>query len=136
MRFVSIGEACWWAALVLASGVAVHAHHSPVEFDRDREVEIRGVVTKLLWINPHVQIEVKSDDGVWIVESQSPRVMGLFGWSRDSLVIGESVTVIANPLREASERRTLGLWVEKENGTRLEIAWDPEVVREAIRSEA
>ena len=39
---------------------ALHAHHSTAEYDSATIVEARGEVTKVLWANPHVRLEIST----------------------------------------------------------------------------
>ncbi|HEY8518913.1 MAG TPA: DUF6152 family protein [Gammaproteobacteria bacterium] len=61
------------AALALLASAA-HAHHAfSAEFDINRPVELKGVVTKLEWTNPHswLHVDVREPDGTvtsWAVE--------------------------------------------------------------------
>ena len=72
------------SALALYSG-ASFAHHSPIVFDRTREVTIVGVVTEFKWSSPHSWIHLdvadeKGDVDNWGVEmdpASQPRARGL-----------------------------------------------------------
>ena len=85
--------------VILAAAVPVLAHHSfAAEYDRNKPVTITGAVTKVEWINPHARfhLDVKDDSGKtvnWEVELGSPAGLIRRGWTRNSLKIGESVTV-------------------------------------------
>ena len=66
-------------ALVCAAGspAALRAHHSTAEYDSANVVEAQGEITKVLWQNPHVRIEISTQrfDGVaepWLLEGQNP----------------------------------------------------------------
>jgi len=75
------------------------AHHSfEAEYDAKKPVEVKGTVTKLEWMNPHARfyIDVKDESGKvtnWNFELGSPNVLKRQGWSRDSLKVGDMVTV-------------------------------------------
>ena len=65
-RAVRIASA---TVLVLASGLGaatLRAHHSTADYDATTFVEARGEVTKVLWQNPHVRLEISTArfDGV------------------------------------------------------------------------
>ena len=80
-------------------GVQVAAHHSwTVEYDANKAVTVKGVVTKVEWTNPHTHIYVDSPDekGVvtsWNFEMASTLALERGGWSRRSLKVGEQVTI-------------------------------------------
>ena len=107
------------AALVSAAGVPqADAHHSIAMFDGRRVVRITGTVTGVRWINPHASIQLDADrgevpGGAWSVEMQAPSTLMAEGWSRESLAIGDRITLFANPPREgvASSAAQRGLYV-------------------------
>ena len=77
----------------------VLAHHSfAAEYDRNKPVTLTGPVTKIEWINPHARfhMDVKDSSGKlasWEIELGSPAGLIRRGWTRNSLKIGEQVTV-------------------------------------------
>jgi hypothetical protein len=79
------------------------AHHSfAAEFDGARRVSFQGVVTKVEWTNPHTYffVDVKNDAGRtvnWAFETAGPNLLARLGWKRDSLKVGDRVTVIGYP---------------------------------------
>jgi hypothetical protein len=85
--------------VLLATGAPLRAHHSAAAiYDETRIVTLQGVVTKIEWTNPHVFIfvDVKEANGQvvnWSFEGASP--IGLYrdGVHKDSLKIGDAVTV-------------------------------------------
>jgi hypothetical protein len=91
-------------AVILALGIlslpaAAIAHHAfAAEFDRDKPVTLAGKVTKIEWVNPHtwIHMEVTGKDGkavTWRVEGGAPNALMRRGWNRNSIKIGEQVTV-------------------------------------------
>jgi hypothetical protein len=79
--------------------VGVRAHHSfEAEYDSGKVVTISGTVTKLDWINPHafVVIDSKDETGTvrsYRVEMGPPYALQRGGWKRDTVKIGDRVTV-------------------------------------------
>jgi hypothetical protein len=85
--------------IVLSSQVALHAHHSfAAQYDRSNPVTLKGTVTKVEWMNPHIYfyVDVKEGDGTvvnWAIEGGNPSGLYRRGWKKDSLKIGDVVTV-------------------------------------------
>lgn len=93
-------SAAFTAALMLLMTIPRgQAHHSfAAEYDSNKQITVKGVVQKVAWVNPHayVYIEVKDESGkvtTWAFESLSPNALARQGWSRNSLKVGETVTV-------------------------------------------
>jgi hypothetical protein len=86
-------------AALLVGTVPLVAHHSfAAEYDASKPVELKGVVTRVEWTNPHARfyLDVKDETGQvtnWNLELASPNVLVRSGWSRTSLHIGDDVTV-------------------------------------------
>jgi hypothetical protein len=85
---------------VLAASVPSSAHHSfAAEFDSAKPIKLTGVVTKLEWTNPHVWFYINVKDPAtgqvtnWGAEMGPPHGLQRQGWRRDTLKIGEEVTV-------------------------------------------
>jgi hypothetical protein len=87
----------------------VLAHHSfSAEFDASKSVTLQGVVTRIDWANPHVYffIDVKDGNGVvanWGCETSGPNQLIRQGWRRDSMKVGDRVTVRGYLARDASK---------------------------------
>ena len=86
------------AAMVLGVSVA-RAHHSvAAEFDTNKPITFKGTIKKVDWTNPHIytSVETKSPDGktvVYRVEGGPPNALFRQGWRKDSLKVGDTVTV-------------------------------------------
>ena len=87
--------------VLLGASVPVLAHHSfAAEFDSAKPITLTGVVTKVEWMNPHTHfyIDVKDENGKvinWDLETGSPNGLSRQGWTRNSLKVGDTVTVQA-----------------------------------------
>jgi len=95
--------------VAMALAIPALAHHSfSAEFDGSKLIELKGVVTKIDWTNPHVYfyVDVKDDKGNttnWGCEAASPGSLHRQGWSRDSLKVGDQVIVGGYPARDGSK---------------------------------
>lgn len=93
--------AVWLGAAMLISGTSLLAHHSPSAiFDMKKKVSLKGSVTKVDWVNPHIVLymDAKGDDGSvesWKFESNPPRWFTKVGVGRADFAaaIGQTVTV-------------------------------------------
>ena len=89
------------AALSIALGAAttVMAHHSPSAiFDMKKLVTLKGTVTKVDWVNPHIVLfmDVKDDAGNivnWKFESNPPRWFTKVGVNRADFAAAMDKTV-------------------------------------------
>jgi hypothetical protein len=75
------------------------AHHSfAAEYDADRPLDVKGVVSKVEWTNPHARfyVDVTDPNGnvtTWNFELASPNALVRNGWTRKSINIGDRVSV-------------------------------------------
>jgi hypothetical protein len=75
------------------------AHHSfAAEFDAGQPINLKGTVTKIEWMNPHTYfyIDVAEPAGQtvnWGLEMGSPNGLMRAGWTRNTLKVGDVVTV-------------------------------------------
>jgi hypothetical protein len=104
----------------LGLGLSAHAHHSDAGLDLDNVITIDGTVRELSWRNPHVYFTVAATDDAgrpieWTVQMASVATVSRMGWSRDSLEVGDRVSVGAYPARDGrpyakflSIERTIG----------------------------
>jgi hypothetical protein len=87
-------------ASLCASALPAAAHHSfPAEYDASKTISLTGKVTKVEWTNPHIffYMDVKDEKTGevvnWALEMGSPNSLMRLGWKRDSLKVGDVVTV-------------------------------------------
>jgi len=83
------------------------AHHSPAaKFDPAKPVTLTGVVTQIDWLNPHVHILMNAQGTNpptnWAIELESVVDLRRSGWTRDTLKIGDAVTVQGMAARDGT----------------------------------
>ena len=75
------------------------AHHSfEAEYDFNKTIKATGVVTKMEWMNPHAHfyVDIKDESGKvvnWNFELGAIPVLLKQGWRKDSLKVGDQVTI-------------------------------------------
>lgn len=112
------------AALAAALAAPAFAHHSRANFDMDREIDFTGVIKEFSWRNPHAYLVVEGvgDSGQTVeytFEMNSTPVMARYGWTRESVAVGDHVTVRGNPDRDAAKRFAYTTVVVTEDGREL-----------------
>jgi hypothetical protein len=94
--------------LLMLATAPIFGHHSvSAEFDVNRQSTYAGVVTRVEWSNPHIYFYVDVQDANqkvtnWAFEGAGPNTLARLGWLRDSLKVGDRVTVIAYPARDGA----------------------------------
>lgn len=87
------------AALSIAAAAPTQAHHAfSAEFDSKQPLEIKGVVTKTKWVNPHswIYLDVADADGSvtnWGFEFGSPSSLLRLGLTKATLHVGTPVLI-------------------------------------------
>jgi len=98
------------AALMIAATPALLAHHSfAAEYDSKKPVTLKGVVTRVEWMNPHVYFYVdvtdeKGNTANWALEMGPPNGLQKSGWNRNTMKIGDEVTVEGTLAKDGSKQ--------------------------------
>jgi hypothetical protein len=108
-------------SLSVAFAPGVLAHHSAAAFDTQQEVKATGKVTAFTFRNPHVYMTllVKKADGstgVLEVEAGAASVLNPLGFNKDSIAVGDMVTIVGNPARAKPDTLMLGKDLYKGDG--------------------
>ena len=96
-------------AVVLTGSARLSAHHSfAAEYDASKTISLTGSVNKIEWTNPHARfhVDVKEADGTtasWELELGSPNTLIRYGWARDTMKIGDMVSIEGYLARDGSK---------------------------------
>jgi len=83
----------------VAAAVPLLAHHSfAAEYDGNAKLTLKGTVTKVDWMNPHIWVYIDAKDEAgkmihWQCEGGPPNSLTRNGWTKDALKIGDEVTI-------------------------------------------
>jgi hypothetical protein len=118
---LAVVAACTGLLLSVAPVVAHHAFAA--EFDINRPLKLRGIVTEMEWVNPHswIHIDVKAADGKivrWMIEGGSPNALLRLGMNKSALPAGSEVVVEGFQARDGSNR-AVGQFVAFADGRKL-----------------
>jgi hypothetical protein len=100
-------------AAALSAGTAAYAHHSyGATYDVSKEAKLEGKIVQFVYRNPHsfVTVETKTKDGLvqrWAVEWSGTSQLSTAGVSKDTLQVGDVVTIVGRPSRVPGEFRML-----------------------------
>ena len=96
-------------ALVLALTSPAQAHHSfGAEYDGNKPVTLKGIVSKIEWTNPHshFSLDVKDEKGrtvTWQLSGYTVNALYRTGWKRDvTMKVGDTVSVFGWRARDGS----------------------------------
>lgn len=114
--------------LALFSPVILAHHSFAAEYDAEKPINLKGIVTRMDWINPHswIHLDVKKPDGTienWMIEVGAPNAMFRRGFNKNSLPPGSVVVVDGFQARDNSFKAN-GKIVTFTDGRRLFVSGD------------
>ena len=101
-------------AAMLLMGTALVAHHAEsAQFDNTKPVNLKGVVKKGEWMNPHIwfYVEVTDEAGkvtTWGFSGGPPGMLARRGFTKDTLKAGDLVTVQGSRAKDGSNNASGG----------------------------
>jgi Family of unknown function (DUF6152) len=86
---------------------SLSAHHSTVAYASQSIVLKKATMTNIVWANPHIILtfSVKETNGTastWSAESGSPGSVARIGWNRNSVKVGDVVTIELFPAKNGA----------------------------------
>tara|TARA_B100000586_G_scaffold2349_2_gene1526 strand:+ start:3807 stop:4919 length:1113 start_codon:yes stop_codon:yes gene_type:complete len=101
--------------------ITASAHHSiSALYDYTNVVKLKGTITSIRWINPHVQLKIKTinnngDQEIWQLEASAVNLLRRIGLNRDA--IKEGVIVVATgPTSRRGLKTMVASTIALENG--------------------
>ncbi|HWW21424.1 MAG TPA: DUF6152 family protein [Steroidobacteraceae bacterium] len=97
------------AAVLLSAAVTLplQAHHSFAEFDTTKTLTVICTVKEFQWVNPHSWLIVvaPNEQGIaqeYRFEGVPPAVLTRSGWTDDTLLVGDRITLDYHPLKDGT----------------------------------
>ena len=100
-------------ATCVTAAAAVSAHHSfGATYEVGKEITLEGKIVQFVYRNPHsfVHVEAPDTEGAlqrWAIEWGGTAQLTTQGVRRDSLKVGDQVTIVGRPSRVPGEYRVL-----------------------------
>jgi len=114
--------------LLLATAVPLLAHHSAASmYDPAKKVTLKGTVTKVVWVNPHIAVYFDAPDPAqggkvvnWeLGDGQAPNGLYRKGWRKEDLKIGDPIIVIDCTLARDGSNKVGGGIITGANGQKI-----------------
>ena len=126
MKRSMLGVASAVGALIAVTPALAH-HSFSAEYDSKKPVTLKGTVTKVDWMNPHVYFYIdvadeKGDITNWGLEMGPPNGLERAGWTKNTIQIGTEVIVDGTLAKDGSKQANARTVTVAETGKRLGAA--------------
>ncbi|HEV8398025.1 MAG TPA: DUF6152 family protein [Vicinamibacterales bacterium] len=128
MRHRLLGVALAVVAVVATASV-LSAHHSVAgQFDESKSVTLKGVISKVDWVNPHIYlyIDVKTDGETvtWSLGTVPTAMARRAGLTKESISgkVGEVVTIECIPARDGTKHLGWVNTITYADGHKIELS--------------
>ena len=113
---------------VLLAATPLLSHHSfAAQYDGQKKVTLKGIVTKVEWMNPHAYFYINVTDtngkvANWALEMGALAGLQKQGWTRNTLHIGDEVIVNGSLAKDGSKLANANSVVMASTGKKLGAA--------------
>jgi len=117
------------AVAVLATASVLSAHHSVAgQFDESKSVTLKGVISKVDWVNPHIYLYIDVKDGnetvTWSLGTVPTAMARRAGLTKESISgkVGEVVTIDCIPARDGTKHLGWVNTITYADGHKIELS--------------
>ena len=128
MRHRLLGVALAVVAVVATASV-LSAHHSVAgQFDESKSVTLKGVISKVDWVNPHIYLYIDVKDGAetvtWSLGTVPTAMARRAGLTKESIAgkVGEVVTIDCIPARDGTKHLGWVNTITYADGHKIELS--------------
>ena len=114
---------------VLATASVLSAHHSVAgQFDESKSVTLKGVISKVDWVNPHIYLYIDVKDGnetvTWSLGTVPTAMARRAGLTNESISgkVGEVVTIDCIPARDGTKHLGWVNTITYADGHKIELS--------------
>jgi len=113
----------------LATASVLSAHHSVAgQFDESKSVTLKGVISKVDWVNPHIYLYIDVKDGnetvTWSLGTVPTAMARRAGLTKESISgkVGEVVTIDCIPARDGTKHLGWVNTITYADGHKIELS--------------
>lgn len=105
----------------IISAFPARAHHSDYNYQTEEWIHLQGTVREVHWVNPHAWIYLDVTNAeigaeTWALEGAGVAALESDGWTRDSVEVGDEISVQCHRLRSGARGCLLG-YIEMDDGS-------------------